>query len=186
MEACNMTVCGQCTQQSDSMDPHTAFRRGKLQELASMVQETGADGVVFLNRISVQAAERIADICGVDVDHHLQGWLLGRLLQLLADEVGGGRKPAAVGDGAAVSPVQHSPDAVIFGQRLDGQVDGAFGLPLGETDTGLEMVARIFAQHQSGLYEFVVIAQVGEIAFHTHTPSLVVEIAFDGGMGIDG
>ena len=67
MEACNMTVCGQCTQQSDSMDPHTAFRRGKLQELASMVQETGADGVVFLNRISVQAAERIADICGVDV-----------------------------------------------------------------------------------------------------------------------
>lgn len=67
MEACNMTVCGQCTQQSDSMDPHTAFRSGKLQELAQLVEETGADGVVFLNRISVQAAERIADVCGVDV-----------------------------------------------------------------------------------------------------------------------
>lgn len=67
MEACNMHVCGECSQQSDSMDPHTAFRKGKLQELASMVQETGADGIVFLNRISVQAAERIADICDVDV-----------------------------------------------------------------------------------------------------------------------
>ena len=59
-------------------------------------------------------------------------------------------------------------------------------MPLGEAHAGMKMVARIFAQYQPGLYELVVITQMGKITFYTHAPGFVIEIAFDGGMGIDG
>lgn len=65
--ACGMHTAAEVVQQSESMDPHTAFRSGKLQELADAVHENGADGVVFLNSLHVQTAMRIAEACGVDV-----------------------------------------------------------------------------------------------------------------------
>lgn len=65
--ACGMQVVGEVTQQSISMDPHTAFRSGKLVELADEVRDSEADGVVFLNPLRVQTAQRIAETCGVDV-----------------------------------------------------------------------------------------------------------------------
>lgn len=67
IRACDMEVCAEVVQQSESMDPHTAFRSGKLGELAAAVSESGADGVVFLNSLHVQAAQRIASFCGVEV-----------------------------------------------------------------------------------------------------------------------
>ena len=65
--ACGMHVVREVTQQSISMDPHTAFRSGKLTELADAIRESQADGIVFLNALRVQTAQRIADVCGVDV-----------------------------------------------------------------------------------------------------------------------
>ncbi len=66
-EACGLEVLAEVTQQSESADPRTAFRRGKLEELRRTVSETGADGVVFAYRLTVAATNRIADYCGVPV-----------------------------------------------------------------------------------------------------------------------
>lgn len=66
-EACGMNVTGEIVQKSRSMDPSTAFRKGKLEELRLMCGELGADGIVFHNALSVQTANRIASVCGVEV-----------------------------------------------------------------------------------------------------------------------
>jgi GTP-binding protein HflX len=51
-----------------SLDQKTAFRSGKLQELAGLVEETHADLIVFYNALRVQMAERISLACnGIDV-----------------------------------------------------------------------------------------------------------------------
>lgn len=67
IRACGMEVCAEVVQQSETMDPHTAFRSGKLSELAASVSESGADSIVFLNSLHVQTAQRIASVCGAEV-----------------------------------------------------------------------------------------------------------------------
>ncbi len=67
VEACHMEVVDVITQQSRSLDPRTAFRKGKLDELRLLVEETEADVVVFYNELSVQSAMRISQICNVQV-----------------------------------------------------------------------------------------------------------------------
>ena len=65
--ACGRTVAAEITQQSESFDRKTAFRSGKLQELAALVKETNAEAIVFANDLSVAAGQRIEETCGVRV-----------------------------------------------------------------------------------------------------------------------
>jgi GTP-binding protein HflX len=66
-EACGMQVTARITQKSDSADTRTAFRKGKLDELHETVHATDSDLVVFLNPLSVQSAQRIAELCECEV-----------------------------------------------------------------------------------------------------------------------
>lgn len=66
-QACHMEVAGTIVQSSRSMDAHTVFRSGKLDELENMVKELDADAVVFCHRISVSATSRIAKKCNCSV-----------------------------------------------------------------------------------------------------------------------
>ena len=66
-EACGMNVLSVIVQKSRSMDPSTAFRKGKLQELRQLREQKDADGIVFHNALSVQTAGRIAEYCGAEV-----------------------------------------------------------------------------------------------------------------------
>ena len=66
-EACGIEVAAQVTQQSNSMDPRTAFRAGKLQELAAAVAEFHADAVVFAQELPIAVMNRIQEACGVAV-----------------------------------------------------------------------------------------------------------------------
>ena len=66
-EACGLEVAGIITQQSDSMDPNTAFRKGKLEELKRFAEETEADGIIFHNSLSIRTANRIAAYCNTEV-----------------------------------------------------------------------------------------------------------------------
>lgn len=67
-DACGLTIVGEMTQNSSSIDLKTAFRSGKLQELSSLVHETNADQVVFYNPLRIQTSQRISEMCGgVDV-----------------------------------------------------------------------------------------------------------------------
>lgn len=66
-EACGIQTVSIITQNSRSADPSTAFRSGKLAELAETVMETHADLIVFYNALSVKTAQRISEICGVPV-----------------------------------------------------------------------------------------------------------------------
>lgn len=66
-EACGLEVAGEISQQSRSMDQRTAFRQGKMQELAALVKAVDADLVVFHNPLPIQVTERISSICGVNV-----------------------------------------------------------------------------------------------------------------------
>ncbi|MGM9940695.1 MAG: GTPase HflX [Bulleidia sp.] len=65
--ACGYEVVSTLVQNSQSMDRNTAFRKGKLEELAQLVGETGARLVVFMNPLGVQAAASIAETVGVNV-----------------------------------------------------------------------------------------------------------------------
>ncbi|MBF1108757.1 MAG: GTPase HflX, partial [Solobacterium sp.] len=65
--ACDLEVLGTVTQQSKSMDPHTAFRIGKLETLKAMCEELGADGIIFYNPLKIQVSDRISAYCGVNV-----------------------------------------------------------------------------------------------------------------------
>ena len=65
--ACDLEVLGTITQQSKSMDPHTAFRAGKLETLKAMCEELGADGIIFYNPLKIQVSDRISAYCGVNV-----------------------------------------------------------------------------------------------------------------------
>lgn len=61
--ACGIEVCACVTQQSDTVDLNTAFRSGKLEELARTAEQTQADGIVFYNPLHVKTAERISAAC---------------------------------------------------------------------------------------------------------------------------
>ncbi len=66
--ACGIEVAAECIQQSNSVDPRTVLRSGKLQELADMAKQTDADGIIFYNPLSVAAAQRISAAAdGLDV-----------------------------------------------------------------------------------------------------------------------
>ncbi len=66
-EACSLEVVGEISQQSRTMDQRTAFRQGKVQELAALVKAADADLVVFHNPLPIQVSERISSVCGVNV-----------------------------------------------------------------------------------------------------------------------
>lgn len=61
----NVVSC--ITQNARSMDPKFAFRKGKLDELAALVQEEQVSLIVFYNALSVQIAQRIAEVCDCEV-----------------------------------------------------------------------------------------------------------------------
>ncbi|MBR2812546.1 MAG: GTPase HflX [Solobacterium sp.] len=65
--ACGYQPVCTITQNSRSMDPDTAFRKGKALELKAAVAETGAEKVVFYNSLPLAAAFRLAAIVGADV-----------------------------------------------------------------------------------------------------------------------
>ena len=48
----------------------------------------------------------------------------------------------------------------------------------------MELVTGILAKEHSGFDEFVFIAETGKIAFYTESLCLVIEVSFNGGMGI--
>ncbi len=66
-EACGIEPCAEAAQNSRSMDPSTAFRSGKADELKELCEATGAELVVFLNPLSIQTAQRLSAVCGVEV-----------------------------------------------------------------------------------------------------------------------
>ncbi|MBP3867555.1 MAG: GTPase HflX, partial [Solobacterium sp.] len=66
-EACGIEVCAQVTQQSNSMDPRTAFRAGKLEELAAAVATTESEAVIFAQELPIAVMNRIQEACGVNV-----------------------------------------------------------------------------------------------------------------------
>lgn len=65
--ACGYEVVSTIVQSSRSMDRNTAFRKGKLEELAQLVNQTQARLVVFMNPLGVQAASAISETVGVNV-----------------------------------------------------------------------------------------------------------------------
>ncbi len=66
-EALGYDVAATISQRSNSMDPSTVFRKGKLEELKNLCQACGAELVVFHNSLSIQAAHRISSIIECDV-----------------------------------------------------------------------------------------------------------------------
>ena len=48
----------------------------------------------------------------------------------------------------------------------------------------MKLVTGILAKEHSGFDEFVFIAETGKIAFYTEPLCLVIEVSFNGGMGI--
>ena len=65
--ACDREVCALITQSSRSMDPAYAFRRGKIEELRTLAQETGAELIVFQNDLSPAVTARISERTGIPV-----------------------------------------------------------------------------------------------------------------------
>ena len=66
-EACAYEVVSIITQTGNSLDRNTAFRKGKIEELAQLVENTDAQLVVFYNALTVQMAHRISEQIGINV-----------------------------------------------------------------------------------------------------------------------
>ncbi len=66
-QACGLEVVGILTQKSDSVHPHTAFRSGKIVELAALVKDREAQLIVFQNILPIASASAIAEACEVHV-----------------------------------------------------------------------------------------------------------------------
>lgn len=66
-KADDLQVVGKVTQNSSSLHPKTAFREGKLNELALSLQMHEADMVVFYNNLTPKVSQRIADVCDCKV-----------------------------------------------------------------------------------------------------------------------
>ncbi len=60
-------VVTEVTQNSRSMDPATAFRAGKVAELASAAQSLEADLIIFLQELPYGVISRLKEACGVEV-----------------------------------------------------------------------------------------------------------------------
>lgn len=63
-EACGLQIAGEITQKANSVDLKTAFRAGKIDELAALVKQTKAQEIVFYNPLRIQTANRISEACG--------------------------------------------------------------------------------------------------------------------------
>jgi GTP-binding protein HflX len=63
-EACDMEIVGELYQKANSVDLKTAFRSGKVEELAGLTKEMDAQEIVFYNPLRIQTAQRISEICG--------------------------------------------------------------------------------------------------------------------------
>jgi GTP-binding protein HflX len=57
-------LLGEITQKANSVDLKTAFRAGKIDELAALVKQTKAQEIVFYNPLRIQTANRISEACG--------------------------------------------------------------------------------------------------------------------------
>ena len=66
-EACAYEVVSIITQTGNSLDRNTAFRKGKIEELEQLVENTDAQLVVFYNALTVQMAHRISEQIGINV-----------------------------------------------------------------------------------------------------------------------
>ncbi|MBQ8068535.1 MAG: GTPase HflX [Solobacterium sp.] len=63
----NIEVAATVTQNSRSLDPDTAFRMGKVQELAAVAAQCEADLIVFLQELSFGMISRLREACGIEV-----------------------------------------------------------------------------------------------------------------------
>ncbi len=61
--ACGLEVVAVVTQKSDSLHPHTAFRKGKIEELTQVVETNEAKLVVFQNALPIIAASTLSEMC---------------------------------------------------------------------------------------------------------------------------
>lgn len=66
-EACGIEVAADVVQESGSMDPRTAFRKGKLDELAACADAVDADLIIFANDLPSSAIQRIRAETGREV-----------------------------------------------------------------------------------------------------------------------
>ena len=60
-------VVSEVTQNSRTLDPDTAFRAGKVNELAAAAAQCEADLIVFLQELSYGMISRLREACGVEV-----------------------------------------------------------------------------------------------------------------------
>ena len=65
--ACDIEVVDVVIQKSRSLDPRTAFRKGKLEELSQLAIQLEVDTVVFYNNLSVAMLSRIQNETGIKV-----------------------------------------------------------------------------------------------------------------------
>ncbi|MCH4223234.1 MAG: GTPase HflX [Solobacterium sp.] len=65
--ACGMEIKAEVTQQARTIDPATAFRSGKLEELQRTIEAVQADGIVFYNRLPLAPTAAVSEACGVPV-----------------------------------------------------------------------------------------------------------------------
>ncbi|NLC96579.1 MAG: GTPase HflX [Erysipelotrichaceae bacterium] len=65
--ACDIEVIDFCTQKSRRLDPRTAFRKGKLEELKDLIIRHEVNLVVFYNNLSIAMLSRIQKECDVRV-----------------------------------------------------------------------------------------------------------------------
>lgn len=66
-EACHIEVVSEVIQESVSMDPRTAFRKGKLEELSACAKAVNADLIIFANDLSSASVQRIRYETGIEV-----------------------------------------------------------------------------------------------------------------------
>lgn len=66
-QACDLDVIQVITQNTNTIDTRTAFRKGKIEELAQAVQLENIELVVFYNALSIQMAQRISMSVQCDV-----------------------------------------------------------------------------------------------------------------------
>ncbi len=65
--ACNIEVVDKCIQKSRTLDPNTAFRKGKLAELKERADFLNVDKVVFYNNLSISMLARISKVINAEI-----------------------------------------------------------------------------------------------------------------------
>lgn len=66
-DAANIEIINTVTQSSNSLDPNTALRKGKLDELKVLLEELDCDQVVFYNNLKTKVVSNIKDYLEADV-----------------------------------------------------------------------------------------------------------------------